>query len=59
MQIAPIPDTLIFALSQSDLGVGVSPVIWIVTVTVAGAFCALGSGQFAKALVGLEECSEA
>jgi hypothetical protein len=39
MQIAPIPDTLIFALSQSDLGVGVSPVNWIVTVTIVVAFC--------------------
>jgi hypothetical protein len=39
MQIAPIPDTLIFSLSQSDLGVGVSLVIWIVTVAGVVAFC--------------------
>jgi hypothetical protein len=36
-------------------GVGVSPVIWIVTVAGVVAFCALGSGQFAKAPEALEE----
>jgi hypothetical protein len=59
MQIAPVPDTGILVLSQSDRGVGVPSVIFIVTVAIVGAFCAGAPGQFAKALVGLYECSEA
>jgi hypothetical protein len=61
MQIAPIPDTLIFGWDKSDLHFfcnrnvawAALPVSIFVTVTIVGAFCALGSGQFAKALVGL------
>jgi hypothetical protein len=43
------------SLKKSDRGVGVPSVIFIVTVAIVGAFCALGSGQFAKAPEALEE----
>jgi hypothetical protein len=43
------------SLKKSERGVGVPHVIFIVTVTIVGAFCALGSGQFAKAPEALEE----